>query len=213
MIEFRSIPALELRAKDEEDERTIGGYGVVYNQWSDDLGGFREQFLPGAFTDSITGDADDIRAINNHTSLYVLGRQSSGTLTLREDDQGVFYEALPPDTTWFRDLVVSIDRGDIRENSFGFWIEDYKMDQEWLEKDGVLWRTVKRARMWELGPQTFPAYPQSDVSVRGDVQVRSRASVLEEARQWIEAQNALRSHGDPDLLRRKAEQDMMAHRV
>ena len=77
-IEFRSIPALELRAKDSEVGPTIGGYGVVYDEWSEDLGGFQERFLPGAFTEAIK--SDDVRGIFNHNSDYVLGRVSSETL-------------------------------------------------------------------------------------------------------------------------------------
>lgn len=163
-MEVRSVP-VEFRM---DEEGRIEGTGVPYSVWSEDLGGFRERFLPGALGQSVV--TDDVRCIFNHDSNYVLGRKSSGTLTLREDEAGLHYSATPPETQWARDLQVSIRRGDIRENSFGFWV-DGRDGEEWEERDGMYWRTVKRARIRELGPQTFPAYPQSTVMVRsvGDV--------------------------------------------
>lgn len=196
-IEYRNF-ATELRASSEPEEgvHVIGGRGVPYGDWSADLGGMKERFLPGAFKESVA--TDDIRSLAQHNAERVLGRVSANTLTLQDKEEGVFYEARAPDTVWVRDLVLSIQRRDIRENSFGFWIEDWKMDQDWLETEGVLYRTVKRARMLELGPQTFAAYPTTSVGVRGlEVRPGEFSSLLEEGRAWIEAH---RGHGDPDLL-------------
>jgi uncharacterized protein len=151
----------------------IKGLGVPYGAWSDDLGGFREQFAPGAFRDSLA--RDDVRVLFNHRPDFVLGRRSAGTALFREDSAGVWYEADAPDAGWARDLLASIRRGDIRENSFQFWIER-REDQKWEERDGIMWRTVLRARLREMGPQTFPAYPSSSV------QLRSPGEVLQEGR-------------------------------
>lgn len=166
-MDDKAMVAMEVRAVPTEvrmdESGRLQGVGVPYGSWSSDLGGFRERFLPGAFSQSVA--AHDIRCIFNHDSNYVLGRKSSGTLMLREEDDGLHYSVEPPDAQWARDLMASIRRGDIRENSFGFFIES-REDEEWEEREGVYWRTVRRATMRELGPQTFPAYPQSSVSVR-----------------------------------------------
>ena len=138
----------------------IGGLAIPVGQWSEDLGGFREQILPGAFKTSI--ETDDIRSLFNHDSNFVLGRKSAGTLRLSEDERGISYEVDAPNTTWAKDLAESIKRGDIRENSFAMFVTD----DIWEERDGGMWRTVRVAQLKEIGPQPFAAYPQSDVAVR-----------------------------------------------
>jgi HK97 family phage prohead protease len=204
-MEMRSVP-VEFRM---DEEGQIQGTGVPYGVWSEDLGGFRERFLPGALGQSVA--ADDVRCIFNHDSNYVLGRKSSGTLTLREDDNGLHYSATPPDTQWARDLQVSIRRGDIRENSFGFWV-DGRDGEQWEERDGMYWRTVKRARIRELGPQTFPAYPQSTVMVRTVGEVLASAEeilgAVREAAVAVEDEVVVEATGrHPSVLALETEMD------
>ena len=192
-IEYRDkgLPEIELREHDTEGVK-IGGLGIPFGQWSEDLGGFREQILPGAFTVSI--ETDDIRSLFNHDSNFVLGRKSANTLRLSEDERGVSYEVDVPDTQWARDLTESIRRGDIRENSFGMFVAD----DVWEERDGGMWRTIRVAALQEVGPQPFPAYTQGDVSVRSleATFVNGMARVLAE-----------RSGQDPGVLLRELELD------
>ena len=158
----------EIRANGDGESPRLAGLGAPYGVWSEDLGGgfgkFRERFDPGAFRESVA--ADDIRALYNHESGQVLGRVSAGTLRLNETDRGIEYEIDLPDTSFARDLAVSIERRDVTGNSFGFSVPDSDTDQRWEERDGTVWRTITRARMRELGPQPFPAYPQTDVENR-----------------------------------------------
>ena len=165
----------------------IGGLAIPVGQWSEDLGGFVEQIQPGAFTASI--ETDDIRALFNHDSNFVLGRKSNGTLRLSEDDRGISYEVDAPNTTWAKDLAESIKRGDIRENSFAMFVTD----DIWEERDGTMRRTVRVAQLKEIGPQPFPAYPQSDVSVR------SLTDVLAHGRRCVGAACTTRGQ-DPHVL-------------
>lgn len=176
-IELRAVDGLEVRAEDGGDP-VIAGRGIPYGEWSEDLGGFRERLMPGTFRVSIADD--DIRALFNHNADIVLGRKSNGTLRLNESERGVMYEVdVNPDDADALSAVARIKRGDITGNSFGFMIEN-REDQEWEERDGMMWRTIKRATLRELGPQTFPAYPTSDVGVR------SSRAVLEEAQRWLQ---------------------------
>ncbi len=142
------------------DARKIGGHAAVFNDEVEIWPGFRERFLPGAFTRTI--GEDDIRALWNHDSAFVMGRLKSGTLKLSEDDRGLVFENDPPDAQWARDVVASIERGDISGASIGF----RAMDEEWERKDGVEIRTITRAKLFDVSPVAFPAYPQTDVGVR-----------------------------------------------
>ncbi len=158
----------EIRANGEGDSPRLAGLGAPYGVWSEDLGGgfgkFRERFEVGAFRSSVA--ADDIRALYNHESGQVLGRVSAGTLRLNESDRGIEYEIDLPDTSFAHDLAVSVERKDVTGNSFGFTVPDPDTDQHWEERDGTIWRTITRAKMLELGPQPFPAYPQTEVENR-----------------------------------------------
>ncbi|MEO5366047.1 MAG: HK97 family phage prohead protease [Magnetococcus sp. WYHC-3] len=162
-IERRCIPVTELRTlKEEGQPAKIIGYAAVFNSLSEDLGGFREKIDPGAFHDAI--GRSDTRMLWNHDSNYVLGRKSAGTLSLKEDDKGLKIENTPPDTQWARDLMVSIDRGDINQMSFGFRIEEDK----WEEKEGkeTIRTLVRIADLPDVSPVTYPAYVNTEVALR-----------------------------------------------
>ncbi|AQU06100.1 HK97 family phage prohead protease [Dehalococcoides mccartyi] len=155
----RSYDVTELRAEaDSEGTPKIKGHAAVFNKQSVALVGFREQILPGAFAKTIT--KSDIRALWNHDPNYVLGRNKSDTLRLVEDEKGLSIEIDPPDTQWARDLMVSIKRGDVSQMSFGFHV----IKDHW-DNDNSL-RTLVEVELFDVSPVTYPAYPQTDVSVR-----------------------------------------------
>ena len=153
---------LEVRASaDDGDSKKIRGYAARFDKLSEELWGFREKIAPGAFAKSIK--SDDIRALWNHDPNYVLGRNRSETLTLDEDEKGLRIEITPPDTQWARDLLVSIERRDVSQMSFGFITEKDAWDRS-DEKNVV--RTLEQVRLFDISPVTFPAYPQTSVGVR-----------------------------------------------
>jgi len=160
-IERRFFPVTELRAvTDDKGLRKIIGYAAVFNALSEDLGGFREKIDPGAFAKTIV--ADDIRALKNHNSDYVLGRNTKKTLILAEDQRGLKIEIIPPDAQWARDLMVSIDRGDIDQMSFGFRTIAHRWEGEGADEI----RTLMEVKLFDVSPVTFPAYPDTEVSLR-----------------------------------------------
>lgn len=161
-IERRYIPATlaELR-ESGDDGPSIEGYAALFNVLSEDLGGFREQIAPGAFSSAIT--TSDIRALFNHDPNYVLGRVAAGTLSVEEDGRGLKMQNTPPDTQWARDLLVSMRRGDVNQMSFGFIVEE----DDWEKKDDIVYRTIKKvAQLFDVSPVTYPAYPDTTVAVR-----------------------------------------------
>jgi len=161
--ERRTIQITDLRTIRADGEKPkITGYAAVFNSLSEDLGGFREKIAPKAFREAIK--ENETRMLWNHNSDLVLGRQSAGTLTLKEDKHGLKIENIPPDTQLGRDAMVSIDRGDVSQMSFGFRVEK----DEWEEKkNGETIRTLLKIRnLPDVSPVTYPAYQNTEVALR-----------------------------------------------
>lgn len=158
----RRYCSFEVRAAEEGDDKTLRGYAAVFNSLSVEMWGFREQIAPGAFADSIAGD--DVRALWNHDTNWVLGRTTNGSLALTEDENGLAFELMPPDTQMGRDALVSIRRGDVSQMSFGFATLEDKWD---IDENEQYVRTLLRVKLYEISPVTFPAYPATTVAVRG----------------------------------------------
>lgn len=189
-IETRAFPVIELRVSRSEGEPPkIKGHAAVFDKLSEDLGGFREKIAPGAFARTI-GKAD-VRALFNHDANYILGRNKAGTLILAEDQKGLAIDITPPDTSVARDLMVSIDRGDIDQMSFAFRVHGKKGEQWQVDGQDVpmekLWdkmydgkkhdivRTLLDVDLFDVSPVTYPAYPQTDVKIRDYIKALRQA--------------------------------------
>lgn len=159
-----AVEGLRIEKREGSTAATLRGHAAVFNSLSEDLGGFREQIMPGAFATAL--QTDDIRALWNHDPNFVLGRNLSKTLTLSEDVRGLAFEIQLPDTQTIRDLVVApIERGDVSAMSFGFGVRPG--GQDWAKNDaGQNIRTLKNVRLFDISPVTFPAYSATDVAVR-----------------------------------------------
>jgi len=162
--EYRVISGAQFRASG--DAKSLAGYAAVFNQLSEDLGGFREMVRPGAFKRCLDS-GPDVRCLFNHNSSVVLGRTKAGTLSLAEDDQGLSFYCDMPETQAARDLMQSVGRGDIDQCSFGFIVNQ----DNWSEGTDSAGRlTVLRelldVELFDVSPVTYPAYPQTSVSAR-----------------------------------------------
>jgi len=161
--ELRVLPHTELRLK-EGAEGSLGILeglpGIPYNSWSEDLGGFTERVLPGAFDQSLM--ESDIISCRDHEDTYILGRTSSGHLRLDNRDDGLYYEVDLPETSYARDLVVSLGRKDVKGNSFRF----RTIDDRWSIVGGKEFRDLVSCELYEVGPVTMPAYPATGLGLR-----------------------------------------------
>ena len=143
-----------------EGSRTVEGYASVFNSMSEDLGGFREIILPGAFSEVLD---NDVRALYNHDSNYLLARTASGTLELKEDDKGLYYRFEMPNTTYGNDMLELFRRGDLSQSSFGFTVEK----DSWKLENGQHVRYIERVgSLFDVSPVVYPAYTAASSGLR-----------------------------------------------
>lgn len=148
----------ELRAAG--DSRTVSGYAVKWDSLSEDLGGFRERFETGAFAQSVKDG--DVRGLLNHNPAQVLARTTNGTLRIEEDKTGLRFDMDVAKTSVGDDTLELVRRGDITQMSFGF----AAINDRWEMDDEQEIRTVTEARLFDVSPVAFPAYPDTEVAKR-----------------------------------------------
>jgi hypothetical protein len=155
--------ALECRA--DEDSPVIRGYAAVFNSIAD-FGFMREEIKPGAFARALR-EKQDVRALVEHDSALILGRTAAKTLTLREDETGLFAEIVPPDTQTGRDTVASLKRGDLDQMSFAF----IATKVSWIEQKGMTpLRQIEDVDLFDVSVVAFPAYEATSAQVRSRIQ-------------------------------------------
>lgn len=138
------------------------------------LGSFRERIAPGAFARSLA-DGRDVVALADHDAGKVLARTRSGTLSLRESEQGLEYSLTLPDTSVGNDLRALAARGDLGGVSFGF-----RCIRDAWEGDT---RTLHEVQLDEISVvSAWPAYPTTTVALRS----RQGADPLSLLKYWLE---------------------------
>ena len=159
----RSFSA-DIRAEKRDDAAlpVLRGHAAVFNSLSEDLGGYVERIAPGAFDG--TTDALDVFALWNHNPDFVIASTNDRSLQLSIDEQGLMSAITPMDTQTIRDLVVTpIQQGKIRKMSFAFDIGE----ADWSVEGGRDVRNIRKvARLYDVSPVCYPAYPQTNISAR-----------------------------------------------
>ncbi len=154
--------ATDFTTREDGGELLIEGYFAVFNSNYDIWPGASESIAPGAFTKSL--ESDDIRALTNHNTDLVLGRNRAGTLTLKEDTHGLWgsirINPKDSDAVNTRERVL---RGDVSQCSIGFDIREEETD---FREDGSVHWTIKEVKLWEVSVCTFPAYESTNVQAR-----------------------------------------------
>ena len=145
----------------QPEGKKIVGYAAKFMNRSQDLGGFIEQIDPQAFTRTLSEGAD-VRALIDHNPSLILGRTVSGTLRLETDSTGLLVEITPPDTTYARDLMVSLERGDVTQMSFAFVTKH----DTWAKEGTTNIRTLLDVDLHDVSAVTYPAYLDTEVGLR-----------------------------------------------
>ena len=152
----------QFQTRDAGNDLYIEGYFAVFNSEYPLWEGATEIVKPGAFTNSISGD---VRALINHDSSLVLGRTKAGTLTLRQDERGLWGSIkINRDDVDAMNLYARVQRGDVDQCSFGF---DIKRETFVDLGDGKCrWEIEEVDPLYEVSVCTFPAYTETSVSAR-----------------------------------------------
>ena len=174
-IELRRLttsPEFRMEVEHREDgtaQRYISGYAVVFEQYSRS---FYDEWVEiidrNAFANT---DMSDVVMVVDHSQevgdVLARSRNGVGTLDISVDEHGVKFRFPVPDTSVGRDIVELIDRGDISECSFAFWVRA----DEW--RYGVAFgdttmderRILEVARLADLSIVVRGAYPTTSVGV------------------------------------------------
>ena len=160
--QLRMVATDFMTREENGGEPTIEGYFAVFNSNYDIAPGMSESINPGAFADALGGD---IRALVNHDTTLVLGRNKANTLELKEDSHGLWGKVrINPNDSSAMDLYERVKRGDVSECSIGFDIEQERT--EFLENGDIHWTIEKVMPLYEVSCCTFPAYKETNISAR-----------------------------------------------
>lgn len=160
--------AVEFRAL-EGGGYTITGHGAVFNSLSENLGGFRETIMPGAFA-SVLAKRPDVRALFNHDPNLILAATRNGTLDMGEDATGLSYVAsVSPavaSTYYGEAMRAQLAEGLVTQSSFAFRVAEDTWDED--PDTGALIRTIHDfSGLYDVSPVTYPAYPAADSGLAG----------------------------------------------
>jgi len=189
-----------------EESRSFSGYGIVFNSDSQPLYVYDQERGVVRVTEQISRDSlseadmSDVISAINHNFERVLARTTSGTLQLDTDERGVMYRLELPDTTYANDLRVSVERGDITGSSFVFSMdmeEGYNITER---SDGSLLAVPKRiTKVYEMGPVTNPAYPETTAENRsGFLEAQAKAFLQRQEETKEQEQEAAPAEGTPN---------------
>lgn len=169
--ERRSIPS-EL-SKIEIEKRagglaSIRGYAAVYYDGTPEtefrMGKVVERIMPGTFSRAMK-ESSDVVCLFNHDENKLLGRRSAKTLRLADDERGFRYSVDTPNTSYGRDLVEMISRGDVSGSSFSFGING-TAGENWRSEGDVMIRELRDVNLFDVAPVVNPAYKATTLSLR-----------------------------------------------
>lgn len=151
----------EFQTREDGGDLFIEGYFAVFNSNYEIAPGMSESIATGAFANTLGGD---IRALTNHDTTLVLGRNRANTLDLREDTHGLWGSIrINPNDSEAINLYQRVKRGDVDGCSIGFDILSEETD---FRDDGSIHWTITEVKLYEVSCCTFPAYEETNISAR-----------------------------------------------
>lgn len=173
---------LETRSAESGNELIIEGYFAVFNRQTELWAGAFEEIAPGAFDKTL---GNDIRALVNHETMFVLGRNKSGSLELKVDSHGLWGRVkINPEDTDAMNVYARVKRSDVDQCSFGFNI--LREETDWRSDGTVKW-TIHEIDLYEVSVVTFPQYIETGIQARKAEVTQHRERQLLQRKQNLKA--------------------------
>ncbi len=151
----------QFSTREDNGELRIEGYFAVFDSNYQMTPDMSESIAQGAFDNTLAGD---IRALINHDTTLVLGRNKAHTLELRTDSHGLWGSiVINPKDSDAMNAYNRVQRGDVDQCSIGF---DIINEETEFREDGSIHWTIREVKLYEVSVCTFPAYEDTSISAR-----------------------------------------------
>lgn len=152
--------------EEEIEERIIEGYAIVFNELSEDLGGFREMILPEAIDQELINNSDIYYLYNHNNDSIPLARSNhgQGSLELTIDNKGLKYRFNCINTEFYE----LVKRGDLDKSSFAFSLPKDGSGEIWEKNSeyNYVRKIVKIEQLYDCSAVLVPAYSTTELYAR-----------------------------------------------
>lgn len=166
---MKELRFAEIRAAGSAESQALilEGRPIVYDHpttINDPAGQFVEIIRSGALDGA---DLSDARLLYNHDQSRVPLARTPRTMQLAIDPAGLRMTATLPDTGEARAVHTAVQRGDLSGMSFAFKVPDGGDRYDPATRTREI---LKIEKVYEISIVAFPAYPQTSVEARADMQ-------------------------------------------
>lgn len=149
-----------------EEERIIEGYAIVFNELSEDLGGFREMIMSEAVTEELINKSDIFYLYNHCDNSIPLARSNhgQGSLELTIDNKGLKYRFNCINSEFYE----LVKRGDLDKSSFAFSLPKDGSGEIWEKSQeyNYVRKIVKIEQLFDCSAVLVPAYSATELYAR-----------------------------------------------
>lgn len=149
-----------------EEERIIEGYAIVFNELSEDLGGFREMIMPEAVTEELINNSDIYYLYNHCDNSIPLARSNHGvgSLELTIDSKGLKYRFNCLNSEFYQ----LVQRGDLDKSSFAFSLPKDGSGEIWEKSSeyNYVRKITKIEQLFDCSAVLVPAYSATELYAR-----------------------------------------------
>lgn len=165
-------------ATTEQAGQVIRGYAALYDVPTNVAGYYIERIAPGAFSETIANN--DVLALISHDWGRVIGRQSAGTLRLKDTPLGLHFE-LDADLTTpsGQEIFGNVRRRDVKGCSFGFYV----LREDWDDSGDDLVRTIQEIDLLEISILSRPQYETTSAWVSSRASITNSDAALRRIRE------------------------------
>lgn len=167
-VEEREAEPKAVAEPEQVDEHIIEGYAIVFNELSEDLGGFREIIEPEAINNELINNSDIYYLFNHNSESIPLARSNrgNGSLKLSIDDKGLKYSF----NCLNNEFYGIVQRGDLDKSSFAFSLPSDGSGEKWEKSNeyNYIRRITKIERLYDCSAVLVPAYSQTSVYARSN---------------------------------------------